>query len=74
MANGLFASWPGRVAVGVETAVCKNKDGGINWISIYIPMLICVNLNGKLSSDMGRPVQTLFRTILGGTVVIDTAE
>lgn len=27
MADGLSASWPGRVAVGEETAGCKNKDG-----------------------------------------------
>lgn len=42
MADGLFASWPGRVAVGEKTAGCKNKDGGINWISIYILMLMGV--------------------------------
>lgn len=73
MADGFFPSWPGRVAAGEETAGCNNKDGGINWISIYILMLMEVNVNGKLSSDKGGGANTSL-TIREQIVLIDTAE
>lgn len=66
MAGGLFASWPGSVAVGEETAGHKNKDWEINWISIYILMLMEVNVNGKLLSDMGgKGANTFFELFKG---------
>lgn len=50
----------------------KTKDGGINWISIYVLMLMEVNVIGKLSSDMGGADTS--STIQERIVFIDTAE